>query len=289
MKSASISRFYSGRWCRIVIDSIKNSVMSYYYSGNIKLYYEEHGRGSPVVWLHGFSLDRRMWRYQVEYFAARYRMILVDARGHGLSDSPRTGYSREDRVGDLILLAENLRLERFHLVGFSMGAGDALAFAIDHQERLISLTLAGPAVSGWAAPRRYRDFAATALSEGVQAAKGKFMASALSVYEKRNPGLKRELEIMMSGFGGAPWLDPMKGKYSRRDDVGLSETVKVPTLLIVGREDIFFRSVAVRLQHRISGSVLSVIPDSGHMVNMEASDDYNRVLDLFLRENGEAN
>jgi 3-oxoadipate enol-lactonase len=93
---------------------------------NIRFFYEEAGSGPPVVFLHGFTLDHRMWQPQIEYFKERFRVICPDARGHGKSDAPLTGYSRAHRVEDLAGLVDRLGFERFHLVGLSMGgAGTA--------------------------------------------------------------------------------------------------------------------------------------------------------------------
>jgi len=258
----------------------------YIKSGEIKIYYEEQGVGTPLVFLHGFSLDRRMWQGQIDYFSDRYRIISYDARGHGKSDAPETNYSREDRVSDLLALVDNLKLDRFHLVGLSMGGGDALRFAIDYQDRLISLTLAGSTASGWKAPVHFRDiFSEDKNRENIENIKQRWIDSTLSNYEKRNPELKEILAEMMSDFSGKPWSDPKAGQYEKTDDIRLAAKIRIPTLLIAGQRDISFRPLAVKLSEIILDSRLEVVKEVGHMVNMEALDIFNKHLENFLLEN----
>ena len=130
----------------------------------VSLYYESTGTGPPLVLLHGFTLDRRMWQRQVDYFSKKYRVIAYDSRGHGKSSCPESGYSREDRVSDLRNLTTGLKLKKFHLVGLSMGGATALGFALDYPESLLSLTLVDTAAGGYRPPKKYRDFRATVVN-----------------------------------------------------------------------------------------------------------------------------
>jgi len=260
--------------------------MPYFDSEGVKIYYETRGEGEPLVFLHGFSLDRRMWNDQTEYFAGRYRVITCDARGHGLSDAPKTGYAREDRTTDLENLANFLGLNKFHLIGLSMGGGDALSYAIDRQERLFSLTLVGTVAAGWIPSKRFHDFGPIAKEEGKEAALCKYMASTLSYYKNHNNSLGEVLSKIMLDFSGGPWLDPMKGKYKKRDDLSHVEKLRIPLLIVNGQRDIFFRPLAEKLHSLIESSHLEVIKDVGHMVNMEAPVEFNRILQNFIEETG---
>lgn len=256
--------------------------MPYFQSGNIKLYYEERGQGRPLVFLHGFSLDRRLWDEQVGYFSRKYRVVTYDARGHGLSDAPDTGYSREDRAEDLLNLCEHLNLPSFHLVGLSMGGGDSLSFAIDHQKQLLSLTLADTVASGFQPTTTFRDMTDVLKKEGLEAFKKKTIESYLSRYKDKNQDVGRKLELMMTGFSFKPWLDPMAGNYPKRDDVRLAASVRIPTLIIVGKNDIMFLPLAEQLSQIMLDSEIEVLPGIGHMSNLEASDKFNLRLEEFL-------
>ncbi len=251
-------------------------------TGEVKLYYEEHGSGTPVVFLHGFTLDRRMWMRQVEFFKSSYRVIAYDSRGHGKSECPESGYSRQDRVRDLKRLHELLIKDRFHVVGLSMGGATALGYAIDYPETLHSLTLVDTAAGGYAPPSRYKDHRKIALEMGVDEAKRRWIKSSLFYYAQKNEKLRKELAEMMEDHCGHLWLDPKRGSYTVRDDVSLSSHIHMPTMIFVGEKDRFFLPLAKRLHDLISGSEIDIIPGVGHMANMEAPDRFNYRLKQFL-------
>jgi 3-oxoadipate enol-lactonase len=263
--------------------------MPYCRSDNIWLYYDDVGSGESIIFLHGFSLDRTMWYPQINYFKDNYRVITADARGHGRSGAPSTGYAREDRARDVLVLADYLHLEKFHLVGLSMGGGDALSFAIDYPDRLITLTLAATVISGRKPPKKFRDFRDVAREKGVEQARREWIKASLTNYAKRQPELKKFLENIMNGFSGEPWRDPMIGKYEKRDDIEFVSQVKIPTQIMVGQHDIFFRPLAEDLHKRMTGSGLEIIPGAGHMVNLEAPDKFNEILKYFLQQNNKYN
>lgn len=94
-------------------------------SGNIDLYYEDHGTGSPVVLIHGYPLSGTSWEKQVPVLlAGGYRVITYDRRGFGQSGKPTTGYNYDTFTEDLRKLVTHLDLRDFALVGFSMGGGE---------------------------------------------------------------------------------------------------------------------------------------------------------------------
>jgi pimeloyl-ACP methyl ester carboxylesterase len=107
----------------------------------VRLYYEEAGSGEPLVLLHGIGASRKDWEFQVPSFAKRFRVIAPDLRGYGQSE--RSGnYGVGTFAGDIWSLLEQLRVERFNLVGHSMGGAVALQMAVDRPERIEHLILA---------------------------------------------------------------------------------------------------------------------------------------------------
>lgn len=94
-------------------------------SGNIELYYEDHGSGQPVVLIHGYPLSGASWEKQVPVLLnAGYRVITYDRRGFGRSSQPTEGYNYDTFAEDLHKLIAHLKLKDFALVGFSMGGGE---------------------------------------------------------------------------------------------------------------------------------------------------------------------
>lgn len=108
---------------------------------NVSLYYEEQGAGEPLLLLHGLGSNGRSWEYQVEPFARQYRVIVPDVRGHGRSAKPAGPYSVSQFANDIFNLLDHLQIDRFHLVGLSMGGMIGFQMAVDHPERLKSMTI----------------------------------------------------------------------------------------------------------------------------------------------------
>src|ERR1035437_7173096 len=98
-------------------------------SGNIDLYYEDHGSGKPVVLIHGYPLSGAFWEKQIAVLlAAGHRVITYDRRGFGKSSQPTTGYNYDTFAEDLHKLVTQLELRDFALVGFSMGGGEVARY-----------------------------------------------------------------------------------------------------------------------------------------------------------------
>ena len=98
-------------------------------SGNLDLYYEDHGSGDPVVLIHGYPLSGASWEKQVPVLLnAGYRVITYDRRGFGKSSKPTTGYNYDTFAADLHQLVTQLKLRNFTLVGFSMGGGEVARY-----------------------------------------------------------------------------------------------------------------------------------------------------------------
>ncbi len=252
-------------------------------TGEVKLFYDAQGEGTPIVFLHGFTLDHRMWRTQVEYFSPSYKTIAYDSRGHGKSSCTESNYARKDRVIDLRHFINKLDLEKFHLVGLSMGGATALGYAIDYPDSLLSLTLVDSAAGGFKPPQKYQDMRNLAQTLPLDEIKRRWKKSTLFYFANKSPELKAEMAEMMNIHCGNLWTDPNRGKYKDRDDVSLSKQVKLPTLICVGEKDKFFIPLAKTLHENIVNSELEIVPEVGHMLNMEAPDKFNRRLESFLK------
>jgi non-heme chloroperoxidase len=111
-------------------------------SGNIDLYYEDHGSGEPVVLIHGYPLSGASWEKQVPVLlGAGKRVITYDRRGFGRSSQPTTGYNYDTFAEDLHKLVNHLGLRNFALVGFSMGGGEVARFIGRYGSKNVSKTV----------------------------------------------------------------------------------------------------------------------------------------------------
>lgn len=258
--------------------------MPYLNLSDYRCYYEEHGAGAPVVLLHGFTVDRRMWRPQIESLGKAFRVIVPDARGHGHSGAPQTGYSRADRVEDLRQIADSLNIERFHLVGLSMGGSTAIGFALKHRERLKSLTLVSSGAAGYNIGKKVERLDRLARNEGGEAARAAWLKWTMAWYGDDQAEIAQLMKTMISEHSGAVWRDPRRGRYPREIDLDRVDRIDVPTLIVTGSEDKVFAELGEKLRARIPRSRLEVLEGVGHMVNLESPEQFNRICLQFLRE-----
>ena len=251
---------------------------------NLRFYCEEAGEGESLVFLHGFTLDHRMWQPQVEFFSKRFHVLCPDARGHGKSDAPLTGYSRAHRVQDLAGLVDKLRIDRFHLVGLSMGGATAIGYALERPETLRSLTLVSSGAAGYGVSKKISRLDQIAKEQSVEAALEKWRAWSLAWYKDDRADLRDFLDKMMADFSGGTWRDPLRGQYPREDDLSRVHRIKLPTAIFAGKLDKVFAELAAKLHTKIAGSRLLLYPKTGHMLNLEQPDRFNHDLDSFLGE-----
>lgn len=127
--------------------------MPYFDSRGVRIHYEDHGEGAPVILVHGFGTDARAhWGDSglTRFLAARYRVIAPDARGHGRSDKPhsRDHYGMRNLSGDIVRLLDHLGLRRTLLAGYSMGSRICLELLIDHPEHFRAAVLGGFGANG---------------------------------------------------------------------------------------------------------------------------------------------
>jgi len=120
-----------------------------------RLYYEEAGTGSPVLFLHEFAADYASWEPQMRYFSRRHRCIAYSARGYAPSEVPAAdAFTYEHFRDDALAVLDHLGIERAHLVGLSMGAYSSLQVGLHRPQRVLSLTLAGVGSGSEAGPYR---------------------------------------------------------------------------------------------------------------------------------------
>ena len=119
--------------------------MPYANSGGVKLYYEEVGAGTAIIFLHEFAGDYRSWEPQMRFFSSRYHCVCYNARGYPPSDIPTSisEYNQENQADDAANILDALGIEKAHIVGLSMGGFAALHFGLRHPQRALSLAVTG--------------------------------------------------------------------------------------------------------------------------------------------------
>jgi pimeloyl-ACP methyl ester carboxylesterase len=116
--------------------------------GDVQLYYEEYGQGTPLVMILGLGQDVATWSFQLAEFAQYFRVVVFDNRDAGKSARCADGYTTVTLAGDTVGLMDSLGIERAHLLGISMGGMIAQQVALRYPERVLSVILASTAASG---------------------------------------------------------------------------------------------------------------------------------------------
>lgn len=239
----------------------------------------------PIVFIHGNTLNRSMWDKQKQALRAANRILTYDLRGHGGSEKPVTGYTREEEVKDLKDLLDVVRAPKSHLVGLSRGAGIALSFAATHPDMVSSVFAMSPSFDH---DRHLPDFAnqrldimATLRGEGLRAAKEKWLALPLFTPALENEETSARIDQLLLSYTGAHWLDENPPKDPSLGDAAPSITAR--TLIMVGeREGPGYHACADELVEKIPGSVKKVVPNVGHLISLEASDETTAAIEAFV-------
>ena len=250
--------------------------------GDASLWIEDVGQGAPVLFLHGFSLDSRQWEPQLADLSATHRCITVDMRGFGRSDPPTGSY---DHAEDIAALVAQLDLDRPALVGLSLGANVAMAFAARYPDRLSRLALVSSGLRGhdWSETRPPDAVRAHAARNGILAAKDFWLAHEVFASIASRPDARDQLRRMVIEYSGWHWEnpDPQTLPPSGEDP----SQIACPTLIVSGRRDVAgYREIAVRLADLIPDARLVVFDDAGHMLPMEEPERFNALLRKFLPE-----
>jgi 3-oxoadipate enol-lactonase len=245
-----------------------------------RLHYEVSGSGVPIVLIHGFTLDTRMWDDQIRALADIATVIRYDLRGFG--QSVRDDHTVYTHADDLWRLVDHLDLGRVALAGLSMGGRIAIEATLAAAHRVTSLVLLDAVLDGIAwDDESERGMAAIGdglRTGGLPAAKAAWLRHGFFTPAQRQPDSATRLEQMVADYSGQAWIghDPYA---SHPGTQRMLSTLSVPTTVVVGELDVpCFHQMADVLAANIPGARKIVVADAGHMVNMEDPTTVNQIL-----------
>ncbi len=261
----------------------------------VNLYYEEAGSGTPLLFMHEFAGDHASWEPQMRYFARRYRVITMSYRGYPPSDVPEdpNAYSQDILLDDIVGLLDALGIEKAHLCGLSVGANSAVLLGIRNPDRCLSLVVAAGghgSVKGTDREEFVHDFLSRAdrlLQEGMepvartQAEKPNRVPMKLK--DPRGWAAFRDRLIAHSAVGSAYTARGVP--LNRPNFYDIEETLRAmttPTLIIVGDQDGNCLEGSLFLKKVLPCAGLHMFPMSGHLVNLEEPELFNRSVSDFL-------
>lgn len=268
--------------------------MPYVQSEGARLYYETAGTGTPIVFLHEFSGDLWSWEKQNQHFSRRYRCVAFNARGYPPSEVPESPsrYSHKRAVDDVAVVMRHLRIRKAHIVGCSMGSRTTLDFGLSYPRMATSLTMIG--IGGGGDPRNAaafkRDAEARAklYEEGglAEVLKGLRKADNRIQLKRKNPRAFEDFCRRFMDHSAKGCALVTRQVMARRPSLFAMEkalrAMKVPAHVVVGDEDpgalksgLFMKEVSPAVR-------LSVVPATGHLVNLEEPDLLHRLTEDFF-------
>lgn len=252
--------------------------------GGIRVAYEEAGAGVPVLLLHGFPFSRQMWRLQSP-LVRNARVITCDLRGFGESEG--TPSSMDEFAEDVHALVTQLGLSAFILGGFSMGGYVLFRYIARHADRLKALLLLDTRADADTPEGRQRRYDAIARieKEGPSGYLDDFLNLVVSPKTLQGrPDLIRDLRGQMATARPATLTGALRAMAERPDSTPLLSTIRLPTLIVVGEDDKATPPESARRMHAaIAGSQFVLIPEAGHVSNLEQPEPFNAAIAAFLR------
>lgn len=247
--------------------------------------YEDAGAGDPVVFLHGFPHHRGLWAPQVSALMDRARCITVDLRGLGESEAGQST-TMDDYADDVAALLDHLKVERAIVCGLSMGGYAAFALWRRHMARVRGLVLMDTR-AGADAPegiRKRRDMIALAQERGASGVADAMITGMVGKSTREKcPEVVDTMHAMLESAPVSGILEALHALMERPDSTPTLATITVPTLIVVGDEDVLTPVAESETMHRgIAGSRLEVIAGAGHVSNVERPAAVNHVLSEFL-------
>jgi pimeloyl-ACP methyl ester carboxylesterase len=247
-----------------------------------KIYYEVAGAGHPLVLIHGGQMDSRMWDDQFHLFSKTYRVVRFDVRGYGKSPASKNVYASED---DLAALLKFLKIEKAYIVGLSLGGRIAIDFALRHPEMTDGIVPVAPGLSGFhftEDPSEWNILRAVQAGDFAKATdywlQTGYMAPAMG-----NPQIAPRLRQLSLDNVHENLDNPLLETMPNPPAIDRLSQIKAPTLIIVGNRDVAdIHEICGLLRARIPGAKEIVIEGSGHIVNMENPEEFNRAVLDFL-------
>jgi pimeloyl-ACP methyl ester carboxylesterase len=255
----------------------------------LRIAYQRQGQGPPLVLAHGWPSDSRQWRRQIEGLSDEFTVVAWDAPGAGQSQDPPETFRLSDWADSLADFIDALHLGRPHVAGLSFGGGLALELYHRHPSVPRTLVLAS-AYAGWGGslPPRVVDERLQLMLRNCDLPTDRWAPALIQTLlpERASVDLVDELMSIISMFHPGATRAAMRA-FADADLRDVLPSIDVPTLLLYGRSDVRTGpSVWEPLHSRIRGSKLVLIPETGHVPDVQAPERFNAELRAFLRQVG---
>ncbi|OGA51765.1 MAG: alpha/beta hydrolase [Betaproteobacteria bacterium RIFCSPLOWO2_12_FULL_62_13] len=270
--------------------------MPYAMSNGICLYYEETGRGTPIVFVHEFADDLHSWEPQLRYFSRRFRCIAYNARGYLPSDVPKAAskYSQAIATDDIANVMRHLKLRKAHIIGCSMGGYATVHFGLRHARMALSLTAVGVGYGSDPDKRAQflrdteamaRRFAELGTKEAIKPYQ---IGPARVQFQNKDPRGFAQFCAEFAKHSALGAANTLRGVQARRPTIYSLErglrNLRVPLHVVSGDEDNNCLEPGIFIKRVCPSAWLTVVPATGHAVNVEEPDLFNRLTAEFLTQ-----
>jgi|TARA_B110000438_G_C15702923_1_gene601865 pimeloyl-ACP methyl ester carboxylesterase len=260
-------------------------------SDSFKTYYKfnKYNENDPIIFIHGIGLNHEIWNDQISYFK-NYNTIVYDLIGHGKTPFNRTRIDIKLFCKQLLQLVDGLNINKFHLVGFSLGSLIAREFATSYNDKLSSLTIFGTVYKRSENEKRqiinrYESMKLKKDVTKIRALQRWFTENFL----KKNPEIYKKIYSMLENTNHETWLKTYKLFVQHEDDDMKIKQIIAKTLIITGEKDI---GSTPRMSEEISklilGSLCKIIKNGRHLSNIECAEDFNVTVKEFIDNSNNA-
>lgn len=261
--------------------------MAYADVNGVKLYYEVHGEGYPVVLIGGLGSQAQSWATQVPIYSKHFKVVVFDNRGSGLSDKPGPGYTTADLADDTAGLMDALGIDKAHVAGKSMGGMIGQWLAIKHPHKVSKLVMGCSAASRDEVGNVILDTGREIASKvGMKAVwtMALYLGYTREYIEKNISTLKATMAAipespdMLRGYIGQSYA------VETHNTTELLSKIDVPTLVMLGETDLTTSPKKTReLASLIKGARLKTFPGVGHGFWRERQEEVDELVLEFLR------
>ena len=270
--------------------------MPYAKSGDVSLYFEEAGQGEPIVFVHEFADDLHSWEPQLRFFSRRYRCVAFNARGYPLSDVPQavSKYSQAIATDDIARVMRHLKIAKAHVIGCSMGGYATLHFGLRYARLAKSLTVVGAGYGSDPDKRAQflddtevmaRRFDELGTAEAVKPYQ---IGPARVQFQNKDPHGFAQFCAEFAKHSARGSANTLRGVQARRPSIYSLESglrkLKVPLHIMSGDEDNNCIDPAVFIKRVCPSAWLTIVPNTGHAVNVEEPDLFNRLTAELLAQ-----
>jgi pimeloyl-ACP methyl ester carboxylesterase len=262
----------------------------------VRLFYESAGSGTPIIFVHEFGGGHWSWEPQLNFFARRHQCITFAARGYPPSDIPESveAYSQKRAADDIVDVLNAAGVDKAHVVGLSMGGFAGLHAALGHPQRVLSVVAAGTGYGAEKIHENYFKGVSEQVAENFEQRGSKSFAPIYAEgasrvqFQEKDPRGWRLFADRLAQHHPRGAANTMRGVQMRRPSLYDLEAqfraMETPVLVMVGDEDDHCLQPGYFLKRTIAQCGLAVLPKSGHTLNLEEPELFNRLVSEFVAQ-----